>query len=183
VGPRFGRGWCRARSAAIGPGTADALASHGLRADLVPARYVAEGLIDAFAREVMRGQRVLLPRAEGARDVLVDALRERGATVDELTLYVSALPRDPDAEGLRRLRAGEIDIVTFASSSAVRNLVAMLGGDTAPLRDLTIAAIGPITAQAVGDAGLEVGVMAGEASVAGLVRALSEGGELAVPDL
>jgi uroporphyrinogen III methyltransferase/synthase len=166
------RAFGRARIAAIGPGTATALAAHGLRADVVPERYVAEGLLAALSSRVMRGQRVLLPRAEGARPQIVDELEARGARVDELTLYRSDVPSSPDAEGLRRLRAGEIDIVTFASSSAVRNLVEMLGGDVAPLRATTIAAIGPITAQAVRDAGLEVAVTAEEYSIDGLVAAL-----------
>ena len=166
------RAFGRARIAAIGPGTATALAAHGLRADVVPERYVAEGLLAALSSRVMRGQHVLLPRAEGARPQIVDELEARGARVDELTLYRSDVPSSPDAEGLRRLRAGEIDIVTFASSSAVRNLVEMLGGDVAPLRATTIAAIGPITAQAVRDAGLEVAVTAEEYSIDGLVAAL-----------
>jgi uroporphyrinogen III methyltransferase/synthase len=166
------RAFGRARIAAIGPGTADALASHGLRADIVPERFVAEGLLAAFAARVMRGQRVLLPRAEGAREVIVEGLEAQGAHVHELTLYRAAVPSPPDAEGLRRLRAGEIDVAMFASSSAVRNLVEMLGGDVSPLRGVLIAAIGPITARAVRDAGLDVGVTADEYSIDGLVAAL-----------
>ena len=77
-----------------------------------------------------------------------------------------------DLEGLRRLRDGEIDVVTFASSSAVRNLVEMLGGDIQPLRRVRIAAIGPVTADAVREAELEVAVMAEEYTIAGLVSAM-----------
>ncbi len=166
------RAFGRTQLAAIGPGTGDALAEHGLRPDVVPDRYVAEGLLEALSSRVLRGQRVLLPRAADAREVLVEELGGMGARVDELKLYVSSIPQEPDAEGLRRLRAGEIDIVTFASSSSVRNLVAMLGGDTAPLRRVRIAAIGPITAQSVRDAALEVAVEAREYSIEGLVDAL-----------
>jgi uroporphyrinogen III methyltransferase/synthase len=103
---------------------------------------------------------------------LVDGLSSRGATVDEVILYRARVPTNPDLEGLHPLRAGEIDVVTFASSSAVRNLVEMLGGEVAPLRDVRIAAIGPITAQAVRDAGLEPAVVAEEHTVEGFVRAL-----------
>ncbi|HYM14663.1 MAG TPA: uroporphyrinogen-III C-methyltransferase, partial [Dehalococcoidia bacterium] len=149
------RAFGRARIAAIGPGTADALARAGLRADVVPPTFVAESLLDALSSRVLRGARVLLPRAEGARTVLVDGLAALGARVDELTLYRAGLPREQDAEALRRLRAGEIDIATFASSSSVRNLVEMLGGDVSPLRNVLIAAIGPVTAHAVRDAGLQ----------------------------
>jgi uroporphyrinogen III methyltransferase/synthase len=169
------RAFSRARIAAIGPGTAEALAREGLRPDLVPSRFIAEGLIEAFAPRVMRGQRVLLPRAEGAREVLVDGLQEMGAHVHELTLYRSAVPRQPDAEGLRRLRAGEIDAVAFASSSSVRNLISMLaeaGGSIDVLRGVLIAAIGPVTAGAVREAGLEAGVMADTYTIDGLVEAL-----------
>ena len=162
----------RAQLAAIGPGTADALAAHGLRVDIMPARYVAEGLLEALASRVLHDQRVLLPRAADAREVLVDGLAAMGARVDELKLYVSSIPERPDAEGLRRLRAGEIDIATFASSSSVRNLIAMLGGDIAPLRQVRIAAIGPITAQSVRDAGLEVAVEARDYTIEGLIAAL-----------
>ena len=166
------RAFGRARIAAIGPGTAGALARAGLKADLVPRRYVAEGLLDAFEGRIVRGARILLPRAEGARDTLVDGLAARGARVDELRLYRAAVPRDPDIEGLRRLRAGEIDVVTFASSSAVRNLVEMLGGDVRPLRAARIAAIGPVTADAVRDAGLEVALTPSEYTIPALGDAI-----------
>jgi uroporphyrinogen III methyltransferase/synthase len=166
------RAFGRAQIAAIGPGTAEALAAHGLRADVMPERFVGEGLAEAFVGRMMRGQRVLLPRAADAREVVVEALQRMGARVDELTLYRSEVPKDPDAEGLRRLRAGEVDVATFASSSSVRNLVEMLGGDIEPLRRATIAAIGPVTAEAVADAGLRVDVTAEAHTVPGLVRAL-----------
>ena len=166
------RAFGRTQLAVIGPGTAEALASYGLRADIVPSRFVAEGLLEAMSARVVRGQRVLLPRAEDAREVLVDGLEALGAHVHELTLYRAAVPSQPDAEGLRRLRAGEIDIATFASSSAVRNLVEMLGGDVSPLRGVLIAAIGPVTAEAVRDAGLDAGVTAAQYSIEGLVAAL-----------
>ena len=120
---------------------------------------------------MLRGQRILFPRARGARDVLPLDLEAMGAGVEELTLYAAQVPRDPDAEGLRRIRAGEIDIATFASSSAVRNLVEMLGSADA-LRGVTLAAIGPVTADALRRAGLEPAVVAVEHTVDGLVRAL-----------
>ena len=165
----------RAQVAAIGPGTAEALRQRGIVADLVPAAesYTAEGLLAAFEQIELTDRRVLLPRAEGARDVLIEGLHERGATVDEVTLYIAAPPKDADAEGLRRLRAGEIDIVTFASSSAVRNLVSMLGDDLEPLRRCRIAAIGPITAQTVQELlGRPPDVVAKEHTIVGLVVAL-----------
>lgn len=164
----------RARAGAIGPATAQALALRGVRVDVTPEReaYTAEGLLAALGSEPLDGKRVLLPRAEGARGVLVDALAARGATVDEVTLYVAGPPRDPDLEGLRRLRAGEIDVVTFASSSAVRSLVSLLG-DVEPLREIRIACIGPITAATAQELlGRPPDVVAREHTIAGLVRAL-----------
>jgi uroporphyrinogen III methyltransferase/synthase len=166
------RAFGRSRLAAIGAGTAGALERHGLRADVVPERYVAEGLLDAFEGRVVRGQRVLLPRAEDARPQLIDGLVARDARVDELTLYSAEVPRDPQDTGLQQLRAGDVDVVTFASSSAVRNLVRMLGGDVSPLRAARIAVIGPITARAVRDAGLDAAVIAEQHTVEGLVEAL-----------
>jgi uroporphyrinogen III methyltransferase/synthase len=165
-----------AEIAAIGPGTAEALARYGVRADVVPERFVAEGLLDALAARNVRGQRVLLPRAADARDTIIEGLTSRGARVDELKLYRSEVPREADADGLGRFRDGEIDIATFASSSSVRNLIAMLDGDTTPLRGVTIAAIGPVTAQAVRDAGLEPAVIADRYTIDGLVSALIERG-------
>ena len=163
----------RAPVAAIGPGTAESLRARGIAADIVPAQYTAEGLAAAFERIDVRGARVLLPRAENAREVLVDALTARGAEVDEVTLYVAELPDAPDAKGLRRLRAGEIDIATFASSSTVRNLVALLGGDIEPLRRCRIACIGPVTAATAEELlGRPPDIVASEHTIEGLVRAL-----------
>ncbi|MEX2226593.1 MAG: uroporphyrinogen-III C-methyltransferase [Dehalococcoidia bacterium] len=168
------RAFTSVQLAAIGSGTSAALERHGLRADIVPKRYVDEGLLEALAGRNLRGQRILLPRAADERETLVEGLIAKGARVDELKLYRSDIPRDSGAEGLRRLRDGEIDIVTFASSSSVRNLIEMLNGDASPLRDATIAAIGPITAQAVREAGLEPAVVAATYTIDGLVRALIE---------
>ncbi len=163
----------RCRIGAIGPGTAEALAARGLRADLVPERFVAEGLIEALKGEELAGCRVLLPRAGGARETLPEGLRARGAQVDVLELY-RAEPPEPDPAVLAALRDGAIDIVTFASSSTVRNLARMLGGDLTPLRRALVASIGPITSAAVREHGVAVDVEAAEHTMAGLVRALRE---------
>jgi uroporphyrinogen III methyltransferase/synthase len=165
------RAFGRTRVAAIGAGTAAALLRFGVRADLVPEEYVAESLAEELARRPLRGVRVLLPRAAGARETIVDALTTRGAIVDELLLYEARVPKTTDAVALQRLRAGEIDIATFASSSSVRNLIAMLG-DAEALRGVTIAAIGPVTAQTLRECGLEVDVMAERHTINGLVEAL-----------
>ena len=166
----------RARVACIGPGTVEALRRRGVIADVTPApdAYTAEGLAAALEGVEMNGVRVLLPRAEGARDVLIESLAARGATVDEITLYVASTP-DTAEEGLRRLRAGEIDVATFASSSTVRNLVSMLGKDIEPLRNVRIACIGPVTAATAEELlGRPPDIVAPEHTIAGLVQALVE---------
>ena len=120
----------------------------------------------------MAGKRVLWPRARGARRALVVGLERLGATVDEVPLYSAAVPKEVDAEAMARLRAGEVDIVTFASSSAVRNLLKMLGGDKALLEKPLIACIGPVTAATARRAGLRVDVEAPEHTIEGLLAAL-----------
>jgi uroporphyrinogen III methyltransferase/synthase len=135
---------------------------------------VAESVVEALARQKVAKSRILLPRAEGARRELVRGLRALGARVDELPLYVAAPPAAPEPEALRRLRAGEVDVVTFASSSAVKNLLKLLEGDTAPLKGPLIACIGPVTARTAREAGLEVGVESREHTIPGLVAALRE---------
>ena len=160
--------------AAIGPATAEALAERGIVADAVPGEYVAEGVVDALRPHLGSGDRVLVPRAEGARPELIEGLRSLGAQVDEVTLYRAAVPRDPPAEALSLLRDGGIDIVTFTSSSTVRNLAALLDGDVECLRETTVACIGPITADTARELGLRVDVEAAEHTVPGLVRAIRE---------
>ena len=104
--------------------------------------------------------------------VLPDGLRAAGSTVDELTLYLAAPPASPPEGALDRIRRGEIDIVTFTSSSTVRNLVAVLGRDIEALRGALIACIGPSTADAAREAGFVPDVVAAEYTIAGLVAAL-----------
>ncbi len=165
----------RWRTAAIGPATADALAEHGIIADAVPDEYVAESLVGALREAPLRpGDHVLVPRAESARPELVEGLRELGAEVDEVTLYRAAVPKEAPAEALSLLREGGIDIVTFTSSSTVRNLAALLDNDVECLRKPLVACIGPITAKTARDLGLRVDVEAAEHTIPGLVRAITE---------
>ena len=132
--------------AAIGPGTARALAEHGIRADLVPERAVAEGLVEALADVDVR--RALVVRAREGRDVLPDALRARGAEVDVLALY-ETVAEPLDAETARA--AARRDYVTFTSASTVRFFLAAAGALAGP----RIASIGPATSAALREAGLE----------------------------
>jgi uroporphyrinogen III methyltransferase/synthase len=153
--------------AAIGPGTARALAERGVRADVVPERFVAEGLIEALEDQEVAGAGVLVARAAEARDVLPDALRERGAEVDVVALYetVREQPEESEIEA-----AQSADYVTFTSSSTVTNLTEALG-DRFPA-DARIVSIGPITSETVRAAGLEVDVEAERHDIDGLLAAL-----------
>ena len=153
--------------AAIGPGTARALAEHGVVADVVPERFVAEALVEALGSVDVSGRRVLVARAAEARDVLPDALRERDAEVDVVALY-ETVREEPSAEAVAAAQGA--DYVTFTSSSTVRNLTEALG-ERFP-RDARIVSIGPITSEGVRAFGLEVDVEAERHDVDGLIAAL-----------
>jgi uroporphyrinogen III methyltransferase / synthase len=153
--------------AAIGPGTAGSLAEHGIVADVVPERFVAEALVEALADIEVEGHKVLVARAAEARDVLPDALRERGAEVDVVALY-ETVREQPSAKAIEAAQGA--DYVTFTSSSTVRNLTEALG-DRFP-REARIVSIGPITSDAAREAGLDVHVEAERHDVDGLVAAL-----------
>jgi uroporphyrinogen III methyltransferase/synthase len=153
--------------AAIGPGTARALAERGVLADVVPERFVAEGLIEALEDEEVAGARVLVARAAEARDVLPDALRERGAEVDVVALY-ETVREQPGAEEIEAAQSA--DYLTFTSSSTVTNLAEALG-DRFP-DGARIVSIGPITSETIRARGLEVDVEAERHDVDGLLEAL-----------
>ncbi|MGZ5348045.1 MAG: uroporphyrinogen-III C-methyltransferase [Solirubrobacterales bacterium] len=164
---RDARALANAQVAAIGPGTARALAEHGIAADVVPERYVAESLVESLAELPLEGKPVLIARAVEARDVLPDALRERGAEVDVVALYetVAEQPSEEEIEA-----AQSADFITFTSSSTVKNLVEALG-ERLP-RGARVVSIGPVTSDAAREAGLEVAVEAERHDIEGLVAAL-----------
>ena len=167
---RDARSLAGAGVAAIGPGTARALAARGVRADVVPERSIAEALVDALADVPVEGRRVLVARAAEARDVLPDALRERGARVDVVPLYDTVPePLSPAAlEGLERA-----DYVTFTASSTVTSMLAALEAAAAPFpAGARIASIGPVTSATAHARGLDVAVEAQRHDVDGLVEAL-----------
>ena len=164
----------RARLAAIGPETAGALERWLLRPAVVPTDFRAEGLLDALAGEDLRGQRFLLPRASGARAILPAQLTARGAHVDEVVAYETVVPAGLDVDGLRaELAAGQIDGVTFTSSSTVLNFVQLLGTDAFRTEcSPAVACIGPVTAATARELGLDVAVEARSYTAAGLADAL-----------
>jgi uroporphyrinogen III methyltransferase/synthase len=168
-----------ARLAAIGPETAAELERRLLRPAVVPSDYRAEGLLDALDETQVRGRRMLLPRAAGARPILPDTLRARGAIVDEVVTYAAVRPPDADVEGLvAALAAGAVDVITFTSSSTVRHFAELIGPDALRTRAAgsrpLIACIGPVTADTARELGLRADVVATTYTAAALARAVAE---------
>jgi uroporphyrinogen III methyltransferase / synthase len=170
--PGDARALAGARVAAIGPGTARALAAHGVVADVVPERYVAESLAESLAG--LEVSRALVARAREARDVLPDALRARGAEVDVVALYETVAEPLPARARERALAA---DYVTFTSSSTVRCFFAAArdgrpGEPAQPSPATRLVSIGPVTSAALREHGFEPHVEASRHDVDGLVEAL-----------
>ena len=163
---RDGRDLAGVRVAAIGPGTADVLREANIEPDLVPERFVAEGLLDAFPEPPAGGGSVLLARAEVARDVLPDGLTAAGWSVEVVDAY-RTVPVELRPEQLDAVRGA--DTVTFTSSSTVAHFVAAVGTEALPP---CVASIGPVTSARARSLGLEVDLEAAEHTVDGLVAAL-----------
>ena len=160
---------------AIGPATAAEFARTGVKVDLLPAEYVAEGLIAALGDRDLRGKAFLIPRARVARDLVPRVLEERGARVEVVEAYQTVMP-EISADELARLLIPPPDVITFTSSSTATNLAKLLGEDRLmeTLRGAVIASIGPITSQTLRKLGLTVTLEAQESTMAGLVGAISE---------
>ena len=162
--------------AAIGPATADALAEHGVRADLVPAEYRAEGLLERLRGVVTPADRVLLPRAAQTRDLLVAGLRRLGVQVTEVPAYTTRRAAAGASRVREALAAGTIDAVTFTSSSTARNFAEMFTEDERRnwLGRVTVASIGPITAATAAEYELTTAVMPSEYTIPALARAVAD---------
>lgn len=162
------------RVAAIGPATAEALRAWGLPAEVVPTEYVAEGLAERLRPLIHREERVLLPRATETRDVLVRELEAMGAVVDEVAAYRTRPATEQAADLRDALRRREVDVVTFTSSSTVRNFAALLSpGELAPLMaGVAVACIGPITRRTASVLGLSTEIMPDAYTIPALARAI-----------
>jgi len=157
------------RLAAIGPATAQALGERGVTPDFVPQEYVAEAILCGLGE--VRGQRILLPRAEIARKALFEELERRGALPEEIAVYQTR-PAALDPGTLAELKKG-VDIATFTSSSTVRNFFELMGDQArSVLGSAVIACIGPITAETARNEGLAVDIVAPVYTMDGLVDAL-----------
>ena len=159
-----------ARIAAIGPATAAKVRAVHLQVEVQPEKHVAEEIIRALEKETsVENLKILLPCAEGARDVLAAELTRRGAIVDEVTAYRTVPASDDDA-GIRRFREEGADLVTFTSSSTAENFHAMKLPVPAGLRH---ASIGPVTSQTMKSLGMTVDVEARVHDIPGLVTAIT----------
>jgi uroporphyrinogen III methyltransferase/synthase len=166
------------RVAAIGPGTAAVLRDWGIRPDVVPERYIAESLAADLVAQGVKDERVLVPRASEARDVLPRELERAGADVQVVALY-ETVREQLDERQLERLAAA--GYVTFTSSSTVRFLIDAIGGVERFPEEARVVSIGPVTTQTARELGLEVHVEAGRHDVDGLVDALLHDALAAAP--
>lgn len=168
------RALAKVRTATIGPATAKRLRDYGFRSDIVPKTYRAESIIEAFEKEPMDGKKVLLPRAKEARPTLPVEVRKMGAIVDEIAVYETKQATESVALLISRLAKRSVDMVTFTSSSTVKNFKAAL-----PEKDFSelvegikVASIGPITSDTARELGLHVDVEAKEYTIPGLCDAI-----------
>ncbi|MFZ0276401.1 MAG: uroporphyrinogen-III synthase [Candidatus Sulfotelmatobacter sp.] len=159
--------------AAIGPATKKAIEERGIEVDVVPKEYVAESVVRSLQRRV-KGKRVLLVRAKVARDVIPRELRKSGAHVDVVEAYETVMPKSsrPRLRSLLGNPRQRPQVVTFTSSSTVRNFVALLGRRSAKLDGIRLASIGPVTSSTLREVGLRVDIEAKEFTIPGLVEAI-----------
>ena len=159
----------------IGPKTAEAVRDLGICVDVVPEDFVAESLIESIGKEKITGQRFLIPRAAVAREVLPKTLREMGAQVDIAPAYQTILPKPKSDAFSKRLQSGDIDVLTFTSSSTVKNFLELTGKSLfEEVKKTRIACIGPITAETAKNAGLNVDIVPKEYTVPALLEAIED---------
>jgi uroporphyrinogen III methyltransferase/synthase len=158
---------------AIGPATAAEFTRAGVRVDLLPREYVAEGLLAALGDRDLRGKAFLIPRAKVARDVVPRVLEERGARVEVVEAY-QTVAADISPEEVSRLLTPPPDAITFASSSTATNFAKLVRPQrlAETLRGVAIASIGPVTSETLRQLGLTVTLEASESTIPGLVQAL-----------
>jgi uroporphyrinogen III methyltransferase/synthase len=171
----------------VGPGTAEKLASYGIKVDVIPSEFKAEAVVETLMRAGdMQAARVLLPRADIGREVIADELRKAGAQITDVVAYRTVADDvqregDPDVYGL--LLERKIDVVTFTSASAVRSFARIYGAEQAVdlLRKVVVAVIGPVTADAAAQLGIHVSVQPTTYTVEALVDAIADHFKAQVP--
>jgi uroporphyrinogen-III synthase len=174
----------RMKVAAIGPATKKAIEKRGIKVNVVPEEYVAESVVQSLRKQIA-GKRVLLARARVARDVIPRDLRKLGAKVDVVEAYETIIPK-PSRSRLRAVLKNSKqcpDVITFTSSSTVRNFVALLGKTgwrgrprprkASPLKGVRLASIGPITSSTLRELRFPVDIEASEYTIPGLIKAIA----------
>lgn len=166
-----------AKVCAVGPKTAEALQELGISPDLVPEQFTGEGVVAAFQGVELQGCRVLFPKADGARDLIPQQLRSRGAEVVDPVVYRNIIPQHLPEAARQALEQHQLDAVVFSSPSTARNLAALVGG-TAQLQQLlegvAVASIGPVTTKACQELGLSVAIEPEQATLDALVGDLKQ---------
>ncbi|KUG04697.1 uroporphyrinogen-iii methyltransferase / uroporphyrinogen-iii synthase [hydrocarbon metagenome] len=159
---------------AIGPVTRKKLEDWGLKVEMMPDEYRAEGVLEALNSIITEGERVLLPRARGARDILPETMRKWGLQVEEINIYSAALAAGENAEIPDDIIKGKVDYLTFTSSSTVNNFVEIIGQENISRlgERIRIACIGPITADKARELGFAVKIVAEKYTIDGLVQAI-----------
>jgi len=162
------------KTACIGPATAEKLRGFGLKSDIIPKNYRAESVVDAFQNEAVKDKNILIPRAEQARPVLPVELKKMGAIVDEVVAYRTVEVAENAEVLIDQLRSGTVDAVTFTSSSTVKNFAAVLpeAEITDIMKNVTVACIGPITADTAKELGLKTDICADTYTIPGLTEAI-----------
>lgn len=165
-----------AKVAAIGPATADILREKGIVPDYIPARYVAEGVVEGLLERGVEGKKVLLPRAKVAREVLPEELRKAGATVDVLPVYETTPAAEKRENVLEMLEKGQLHCITFGSSSTVDNFFSLVSPEAVRKHkdSVRFAAIGPVTAKTLETYGFTPDIMPEEYTIPALVQGLAE---------
>jgi len=161
---------------AIGPATAGQLKKRESRVDYTPKEFIAEAVLKGFEKMTVQGRRILLARARVARDILPKGLRKIGAEVDVVEVYRTVKPRGGSKRLKELLTDGEIDVITFTSSSTVNHFVALFKKEDLPnlLKGITIACIGPITARTAKEWGMKVQIQPKQYTIPGLTSAIAE---------
>lgn len=161
---------------AIGPATAEQLKKKGIRVDSIPKEFIAEAILDGFKKMGVEGKRILLARAQKARDVLPKGLRKMGAEIDVVEAYRTINPKGGSKKLRQFLTDGGIDVITFTSSSTVNHFADLLKKEDLRqlLKGIVIACIGPVTARTAKTWGMKVHIQPKEYTIPALTRAIAD---------
>jgi uroporphyrinogen III methyltransferase/synthase len=160
---------------AIGPGTAGGIERYHIRVDCKPPKFVAESVVEELKKvTAIKGERFLLPRADIARSFLPEELQKLGGKVTDLVAYKTVMAQPKDVDLVDKIKKGEVHVVTFTSSSTVRNFTEIIGKENiaAIQGRVRFASIGPITTQTAEEMGYRVDIKTEEYTIPGLVNAL-----------